>query len=157
MKLYFMRIPENNKSKGSLELVEVDLASLFIDSKAGNVKPAIAYQRVCGLIPSEMGAGGDMALDGGEEWAWFRIGRTEAEKHLPEGTKIEPSFGPRNMGAGPGGIAGMNIHTGDIKHVVSVPFQVGHIQSNPWVPGQIVFCWETCGKAPRRTWIVNSD
>ncbi|HYQ55780.1 MAG TPA: hypothetical protein VEP89_00440, partial [Draconibacterium sp.] len=92
-----------------------------------------------------------------EEWAWFRVGKQEAEKHLPEEMKVEESFGPRNMGAGPGGIAGMNLKTGEIKYVVSVPFQVGHIQSNPWVPGQIVFCWETGGKAPQRTWIVNSD
>jgi oligogalacturonide lyase len=61
------------------------------------------------------------------------------------------------MGAGPGGIASMNIKTGEIKYVVSVPFQVGHIQSNPWAPGQIVFCWETGGKSPQRTWIVNAD
>jgi oligogalacturonide lyase len=25
------------------------------------------------------------------------------------------------------------------------------------VPGQIIFCWETGGKAPQRTWIVYSD
>jgi oligogalacturonide lyase len=61
------------------------------------------------------------------------------------------------MGAGPAGIAGMNVKTGETKYVVSVPFQIGHIQSNPWVPGQIVFCWETGGKAPQRTWIVNAD
>jgi oligogalacturonide lyase len=85
------------------------------------------------------------------------VGKKEAQKHLPEGTKIEESFGPRRMGAGPAGIAGMNIHTGETKYVVSVPFQIGHIQSNPWVPGQIVFCWETGGKSPQRTWIVNSD
>jgi oligogalacturonide lyase len=40
---------------------------------------------------------------------------------------------------------------------VSVPFQVGHIQTNPWVPGEIVFCWETGGKSPQRTWTVRSD
>jgi oligogalacturonide lyase len=61
------------------------------------------------------------------------------------------------MGAGPGGIAGMNVTTGEIKYVISVPFQVGHIQSNPWMPGEIIFCWETGGKSPQRTWIVNSD
>jgi oligogalacturonide lyase len=98
-----------------------------------------------------------MALDGGEEWAWFRVGGKEARKHLPEGTKIEEPFGPRKMGAGPAGIAGINIKTGEIKYVVSVPFQIGHIQNNPWIPGQIIFCWETGGKAPQRTWIVNSD
>jgi oligogalacturonide lyase len=157
MKLYFMRKKAGDAAKNSLDIVEVDLDKLFTDSKAGALKPASVYQRICGTTPPELEAGGDMALDGGEEWAWFRVGRNEAGKHLPEGTKIEGPFGPRNMGAGPAGIAGMNILTGEIKYVVSVPFQVGHIQSNPWVPGQIIFCWETGGKAPQRTWIVNAD
>lgn len=155
MKLYFMqRSPDK---KDSREILEVNLAKLFADSKAGTLKDAAEYQRICGTIPPELGASGDMALDADEEWIWFRAGRDEAMKHLPEGTKIEENFGPRNMGAGPGGIAGMNIQTGEIKYVISVPFQVGHIQSNPWVPGQIIFCWETGGKSPQRTWIVNSD
>lgn len=155
MKLYFMR--RSPDKKDSREIIEVDLAKLFADSKVSTLKPAPEYQRVCGKIPSGLGARGDMALDANEEWIWFRVGRDEAMKHLPEDTKIEENFGPRNMGAGPGGIAGMNIQTGEIIYVVSVPFQVGHIQSNPWVTGQIVFCWETGGKSPQRTWIVNSD
>ncbi len=157
MKLYFMRKKAGEAARNSVDIVEVDLAKLFADSKAGTLKQASVYQRICGSTPTELEAGGDMALDGGEEWAWFRVGKTEAKKHLPEGTKIEGNYGPRNMGAGPAGIAGMNIRTGEIKYVVSVPFQIGHIQSNPWVPGQIVFCWETGGKAPQRTWIVNAD
>jgi oligogalacturonide lyase len=98
-----------------------------------------------------------MALDGDEEWAYFRIGREEAARRLPQGTKLEANFGPRNMGAGPSGIAAMNIKTGQIKHVIAVPFQVGHIQTNPWVAGEIVFCWETGGKSPQRTWTIMSD
>ena len=98
-----------------------------------------------------------MALDGEEEWAYFRIGREEAAKRLPAGTPLKENFGPRNMGAGPSGIAAMNVKTGQIKHVVAVPFQVGHIQTNPWVPGEIVFCWETGGKSPQRTWTVMAD
>ena len=169
MKLYFMR---NLKRKGglpkegdssrrranlSLEIVEVDLAKLFEDSKAGNLQPASVYQRVCGTTPAELGAGGDMALDGAEDWAYFRVGKEEASKHLVPGTKMESNFGPRNMGAGPSGLAAMNINTGEIKYVVSVPFQVGHIQTNPWVAGEIIFCWETGGKSPQRTWTVMSD
>jgi oligogalacturonide lyase len=157
MKLYFMRKKESDQVKNSLDIIEVDLDKLFADSKSGKLKSGSDYQRICGSTPSEWEAGGDMALDGGEDWVWFRVGKKEAQKHLPEGTKMEGSFGPRRMGAGPAGIAGMNIHTGETKYVVSVPFQVGHIQCNPWVPGQIVFCWETGGKAPQRTWIVNSD
>ena len=157
MKLYFMRKPQANPDSKKLDIVEVDLARLFADSKSGTLKEASVYQRICGTTPEEWEAGGDMALDGDEEWVWFRVGKTEALKHLPEGTKIEEPFGPRHMGAGPAGIAGMNIRNGEIKYVVSVPFQVGHIQTNPWVPGQIVFCWETGGKSPQRTWIVNAD
>ncbi|HSO89211.1 MAG TPA: hypothetical protein VLQ91_21840, partial [Draconibacterium sp.] len=157
MKLYFMRKKMTDSLNTSFDIVEVDLEKLFADSKSGSLQPSSVYQRICGTTPSEWEAGGDMALDGGEEWVWFRVGKKEAQKHLPEGTKIEESFGPRRMGAGPAGIAGMNIRTGETKYVVSVPFQVGHIQSNPWNPGQIVFCWETGGKAPQRTWIVNSD
>lgn len=157
MKLYYMQRTSRNWREQSRRVIKVDLEKLFTDSEAGTLKPESEYQRICGAIPAEYGAGGDMALDGSEEWVWFRIGKDEAQKHLPIGTKIEENLGPRHMGAGPGGIAGMNIQTGEIKHVVSVPFQIGHIQSNPWVPGQIIFCWETGGKAPQRTWIVNSD
>lgn len=169
MKLYFMRnertdtIPSTpgdtarRRVQAPVQIIEVNLEQLFADSKAGTLKKAIAYQRICGATPKELGAGGDMALDGDEEWAYFRVGLQEATKHLPTGTTIEKSFGPRNMGAGPSGIAGMNIHTGQIKYVVSVPFQIGHIQTNPWVAGEIVFCWETGGKSPQRTWTVMSD
>lgn len=160
MKLFFMRNPNRDAQQGgsnSLQIVEVDLAKVFADSKAGKMKSADAYQRVCGTTPPEIGAGGDMALDGDENWAYFRVGREEAARHLKPDTKIEGNFGPRNMGAGPSGIAAMNVHTGQIKYVVSVPFQIGHIQTNPWVPGEIVFCWETGGKSPQRTWTVMAD
>jgi len=158
MKLYFMRRPEGPRgAPAAVEVVEVDLKKLFADSESGNLKAATTYERICGITPAGMDAGGDMALDGGEEWVWFRVGKEEALQYLPEGTQIAKPFGPRDMGAGPAGIAGMNIHSGEIKQVVSVPFQIGHIQSNPWVPGQIVFCWETGGKAPQRTWVVNAD
>ncbi|MCE1200156.1 MAG: hypothetical protein LWW85_14400, partial [Marinilabiliales bacterium] len=157
MKLYFMRNHTASSGVVTLEIVEVDLGRLFRDSKNGTLQKADIYQRVCGVTPPELEAGGDMALDGGEDWVWFRVGKSEAARHLPAGTKIEEAFGPRKMGAGPNGIAGMNVHTGEIKYVVSVPFQVGHIQSNPWKPGEIVFCWETGGKSPQRTWTVQSD
>jgi len=168
MKLYFMRRPPGKSAPAkkaaagppaptSLQIVEVDLAKLFADSQAGKVKSAKTYQRVCGTTPAAIQAGGDMALDGDEAWAYFRVGKEEAARHLAPETKLEPNFGPRNMGAGPSGIAGMNIKTGAIKHVVSVPFQIGHIQTNPWVPGELVFCWETGGKSPQRTWTVLAD
>lgn len=173
MKLYFMRNPNRptapvpNNSSGidpnarrqptTFQIIEVNLAKLFADSEAGTLKSADTYQRICGTTKPEIGAGGDMALDGDEEWVYFRIGREESARILPKDTKIEPNFGPRNMGAGPSGIGAMNIKTGEYKPVVGVPFQVGHIQTNPWVAGEIIFCWETGGKSPQRTWTVRSD
>lgn len=164
MKLYFMRYVPADQGQGQrprfggpVQVIEVNLAKLFDDSKSGTLKPASEYQRICGTTPAGMGAGGDMALDGDEQTVYFRTGKEEAQKHLPEGTKIESNFGPRNMGAGPSGIGKMNLKTGECGFVVAVPFQIGHIQTNPWVPGEIVFCWETGGKAPQRTWTVMSD
>ena len=163
MKLYFMRNPDRRpverarRAAGRIEVVEVDLAKLFADSEAGTLKEASAYQRVSATLAPELGAGGDMALDADEQWAYFRIGTEEAARHLTPGTALKPSFGPRNMGAGPSGIARVNIHTGEVRHVVSVPFQVGHIQANLYQPGEIVFCWETGGKSPQRTWTVLAD
>ena len=151
-KLYFLR-----KGANATEVVEVNLERVFADSKSGKMQAASAYQRVCGELTPEMGAGGDAALDANDDWLYFRVSAAAAARHLPPGTRIEPNFGPRNMGAGPTGIARMNVATGEIRHVVSVPFQVGHIQSNLWNPGEIVFSWETGGKSPQRTWTVKAD
>jgi len=143
--------------RGPFQIVEVDLAKLFADSEARTLKAASVYERVCGTIPADMGAGGDMALDANEDVAYFRLQSPDLAARLPAGTKIEGPFGPRGMGAGPAGLAGMNLKTGEIKFIVAVPFQIGHVQTNPWVPGEIVFCWETGGKAPQRTWTVMAD
>ncbi|MFN3860716.1 MAG: hypothetical protein ACK4R2_04510 [Roseateles sp.] len=156
-KLYFMRKPAAGPDKAR-EAVEVDLDRVFADSKAGAMKPAAAYQRVIATLPAELEAYGDSALDADNQWFYFRIqGKAYAGAKLPAGTKIEPPFGPRGMGAGPHAIGKVNVKTGEFQHVVSVPFQIGHIQSNLWNPGELVFSWETGGKSPQRTWTVKGD
>ncbi|WP_205510202.1 hypothetical protein [Longitalea arenae] len=157
MKLYYMRSMDSSRRNGPLQVIETDLAKLFAHSRSGNMQPASVYQRVCGIIPDSLNGGGDMALDADEKEIYFRVSRSAAAKQLPPGTKLEGNFGPRNMGAGPAGLARMNLSTGEIKYIISVPFQIGHIQTNPWVPGEIVFCWETGGKSPQRTWTVMAD
>jgi oligogalacturonide lyase len=142
--------------RGPTQVIVVDLDKLFKDSLGGTLKGATEYEHVLATIPAEMGAG-DMALDPTEEFAYVREGRDEAAKHLAPDTKVEPVWGPRGMGAGPAGLMSVNLKSGEIKHIVSVPFQIGHVQTNPWMPGEIVFCWETGGKAPQRTWTVKSD
>ncbi|MGH8017005.1 MAG: glycoside hydrolase family 2 TIM barrel-domain containing protein [Opitutaceae bacterium] len=143
--------------KLSPDLVAIDLERVFADSEAGRMQPAASYEEVFGTIPLEIGGGGELAIDATEKVACFRMQSDAAAKLLPAGTEIKSDFGPREMGAGPAGIAQMNLETGEVTPVVAVPFQVGHIQSNTWVPGGIVFCWETGGKAPQRTWTVKAD
>jgi oligogalacturonide lyase len=161
MKLYYMRFVSADTSRrrfgGPLEVVVADLGKILTESRSGKMQPSFRYLHVCGTIPAQLEAGGDMALDANEDYVYFRVGKTEANKHLAANTKIENNFGPRNMGAGPAGLMSMNVNTGELKYIVSVPFQIGHVQTNPWVPGEIVFCWETGGKAPQRTWTVMAD
>jgi oligogalacturonide lyase len=158
MNLYIMRaLPKDSDGKRTgMQVVEIDLERLFADSEAGRQKKKDMYERVCGTIPPEMCSEGDMALDGSEEMVYFRLDKDYAAR-FPIAEPIAPNFGPRNMGAGPGGIGKMDLRTGKVDPVVSVHFKVGHIQGNPWHAGEVIFCWETGGKAPQRTWMVNAD
>ena len=141
---------------GPRQILEIDLARLFADVAAGTVKPAANYTRLCGTIPPTLQVDGNMGLDANDDFIYFKVAGPETAR-LSEGQTLQKGFGPRGMGAGPSGLRGMNLKTGEIKVVANVGFQIGHVQTNPWMPGEIVFCWETGGKAPQRTWIVNSD
>jgi oligogalacturonide lyase len=44
-----------------------------------------------------------------------------------------------------------------MRTVIDVPFRLGHLQTNPWVPGEILYCHETTGDAPQRMWVVRAD
>ncbi len=150
------RGPGGRGPGGPHQIVEIDLAKLFADVAAGTVKPAANYQRVCGTIPATLPADGNMGLDANDDFVYFRVGGPETAQLSP-GQTLQKGVGPRGMGAGPSGLRSMNLTTGEIKFIVNVGFQIGHVQTNPWVPGEIVFCWETGGKAPQRTWFVNAD
>jgi oligogalacturonide lyase len=141
---------------GPRQILEIDLEKLFADVAAGSVKPAANYTRVCGTIPATLRADGNMGLDANDDFMYFRVNGPETAELSP-GQQLVSTFGPRSMGAGPSGLRSMNLKTGEVKLICNVGFQIGHVQSNPWVPGEIVFCWETGGKAPQRTWFVNAD
>ena len=87
MKLYFLQNVSTDtamrrRGSGTLHVMEVDLQKVFDDSKKGKMQAASVYQRVCGTIGIELGAGNDMALDADEDVVYFRVGKTEAAKHL---------------------------------------------------------------------------
>ena len=163
MKLFIMRNPDGSPgrtgrgaARGGQQIVEIDLARLFGDSAAGAVKAPSAYERLCGTVPAGMNTRGNMAVDANDEVMYFSVtGPDTAE--LSAGQTLQEAYGPRGMGAGPSGLRGMNLRTGAVRTVCNVGFQIGHVQTNPAVPGEIIFCWETGGKAPQRTWFVNAD
>jgi oligogalacturonide lyase len=57
----------------------------------------------------------------------------------------------------PGGIRSIDLTTGEIKKVIDTEFTMGHVQVNPWVSGEIVYCNETGGDAPQRMWTTLAD
>ena len=54
-------------------------------------------------------------------------------------------------------VAAMNLASGETRTVTETTFKVGHFQANPFRAGEIMFCWETGGDAPQRTWFVKAD
>jgi oligogalacturonide lyase len=55
------------------------------------------------------------------------------------------------------GVLALDIATGEWRRVVEVDFRVGHVQANPFVPGLVLFCWETGGDSPQRMWVAKTD
>jgi len=56
-----------------------------------------------------------------------------------------------------GAVWAVDLASGATRLVVTTPFRVGHVEANPWVPGEIMYCHETGGDAPQRMWIVKAD
>lgn len=54
----------------------------------------------------------------------------------------------------PSKILAISLEMGHISTVIKTPFLMGHVQKNPWMPGEIVFCNETSGDAPQRIFTV---
>jgi oligogalacturonide lyase len=131
-KLYFTR-----GSRGrTRQLVELNLDPLFADSQAGEIHDPNNYERIVVTLPQEMRESGGFALDADETKAYMGIAGQD-----------------RNSG----GIRSIDLDTGEIKVVVDVDFRMGHVQSNYWVPGEIIYCHETGGDAPQRTWFCKAD
>jgi len=163
MRLFLMRNPGGapgqggrSSAEGRQEIVEIDLARLLADSEAGVVKAPSDYERLCGTVPAGLRTRGDMAVDANDEVIYFSVTGPDTAQ-LSDGQTLQQAYGPRNLGAGPSGLRRMNLRTGEVKIVCNVGFQIGHVQTNPVAPGEIIFCWETGGKAPQRTWFVNGD
>jgi len=165
------------------QLIEIDLGSIIRDSLAGEVKPPSVYQRVIATLPSDLRDAGGFTIDTDESKAYWgispagapqpviaRVGKSEFDKAQSgsRGALDTKNMDPTESreaararfaaaGKGPGGIRSIDLKTGELKTVIDVDFRMGHVQANPWLPGEIVYCHETGGDAPQRMWAVNAD
>jgi oligogalacturonide lyase len=142
-KLYYMR---RIAPQGPTQLIEVDLTPLLADAMAGKPRPE-GYERAVATLPRDHIEAGGFTLDADEKIAYVGFDARPAPPRLP-GQPV-PQV--------PGGIRGIDLATGKVRTVVTTSFRMGHVQANPFVPGEILYCHETGGDAPQRMWIVKAD
>ena len=142
-RLYYMRRAGED---ARTQLIEVDLTPLLADSAAGKLRPG-GYERIVATLPNDHIEAGGFTLDADEKTAYVGFDARRAPPR-PPGQPV-PQV--------PGGIRAIDLDTGKVRTVVETKFRMGHVQANPFVPGEILYCHETGGDAPQRMWIVRGD
>lgn len=113
------------------KLIELNLGELIENSNQGNIKDSASYERVILTIPKELKPGG-MCLDANDRRIFFS-------------TRLEPEGSA---------IYSVDFDTKETTKLVEVPFRTGHFQANPFVSGEMMYCWETGGDSPQRMWLL---
>jgi oligogalacturonide lyase len=172
--LYFARGGRRpDGSETPRQVVRLSLDPLLADALGGATKGDAAYERVVATLPPELRDAGGFALDADETQLYWGVSLDPPGPPRAPGTAGRREIDDRNMdpnqdrqesrrrfeaaGKGRGGIRSIDLATGAIRTVVDVPFRMGHVQANPWVPGEIAYCHETTGDAPQRIWTVRAD
>lgn len=140
--LYYLR-----GKAGAERLVVLDMGKLLADVAAGAVKTMADYEREIAKLPADHKGAGGFALDADEKTAYFGV-------RLADSPPREPG---KPIPQVPSGIRAVDLATGEYRTVIDTPFLMGHVQTNPWVPGEIIYCNETGGDAPQRMWAVMAD
>jgi oligogalacturonide lyase len=146
--LYYLR----QLAPGKTALMELKSAEILTDSASGSMKPATYYERPVAFLPDGWRESGGFALDATEKCAY--LGAREMSDEEKRGETLPPTPAGQCMRQFPSSILSIDLATGETKTVVETPFLMGHVQTNPWVPGEIVFCNETGGDAPQRMFTV---
>jgi oligogalacturonide lyase len=185
MKFYYMRGGPQRPGEAATpapprQLVELNLATLLPDAMAGTVKAPQTYERIVATLPDELRDSGGFALDADESAAYWGVAwgplpappaarsapaapagdnRREVDRRNTDPTESREAARQRfaERGRGPGGIRRIDLQTGAISTVIDLDIRMGHVQTNHWVPGEIIYCHETTGDAPQRIWTVRGD
>ncbi|SDJ90516.1 oligogalacturonide lyase [Catalinimonas alkaloidigena] len=116
------------------QVVELNLDRLLADSKKRQVKAPAQYERVVASLPDSLDPGG-MCLDITDKRIFFST----------------------RAGDDRSAIYSVDFDHNRTEKLVEVPFRTGHFQANPYVSGEMMYCWETGGDAPQRTWVLTVD
>lgn len=185
MKLYFVRGGKAPGAEATAPtsprvLIELNLEPLIADAMAGKPQPAARYERVVCALPEELRDAGGLALDADETKIYWGVatgaprprqtdaspanaanagGRRAIDNANTNPAEVRAAARKRfeENGRGPGGIRAIDLATGVITTVIDTDFRMGHVQTNPWVAGEIIYCHETTGDAPQRMWTVRGD
>jgi oligogalacturonide lyase len=121
---------------GPARLMQLDLDPLLREAKPGAAQNPAAGERLIATLPAELQLSGGFALDADEQHAYVGVSRDGQQEH--------------------GGICSIDLASGQMAKLLDTPFRMGHVQCNPWVPGEILYCHETGGKAPQRMWLAHA-
>lgn len=116
------------------QVIELSLGDLIADSNRGKVKDSANYERIITSIPTDLKPGG-MCLDVNDNKIYFS------------------TMAGENRSA----IYSVDFPSKKTTKLLEVPFRTGHFQANPYVSGEMMYCWETGGDSPQRMWILSVD
>lgn len=131
-RLYFFR----SGRAAPARLMELDLDPLLSATTPGDTPKATVRERLIATLPTDLQVSGGFALDADEQHAYVGVTRDGQQEH--------------------GGLRSIDLASGQLGLVLDTPFRMGHVQCNPWVPGEILYCHETSGKAPQRMWLAHA-
>lgn len=117
------------------KLRALDLGRLLKDSEQDSVGEPESYLTTLATVPADIRVAGGTGLDANEQRMFFAA-RIDDENSA---------------------IYSVDFDTGDLTKLIDVPFWANHLQANPYVSGEIMYCWETRGDAPQRMWFLSVD
>ena len=133
---YYIR---NRDQKSVHSLIELDVGGILRDSRAGKMRQPEEYERVIASLPPGTRTIGGVTVDASESHAYIGLEwHEDGKKHW--------------------GLRSVDLQSGEMAHVRDMPFKISHIQANPEVSGEIMYCDSTGDNVTsQRMWLVNAD
>ncbi len=121
-------------------LVEYRLDPVFAAARQNKRLDSSAAERTVMTLPALHRESGGFTLDANDSTAYIGISYKK-EKDTTVYYKL----------------SAIDLQDGSMRTIIDIPFRVGHVQANPFKPGEILYCHETGGDAGQRMWMVNAD